>query len=313
MKKILVTGGAGFIGSHTVDLLLAENFHVIVYDNLATGKLAYLNLQHPHLTFIQDDILHYPALAKAIAECDVVLHLAALTSVPQSITNPIQSNQVNLLGFLHVLQAIRETQKPIRLIYASSAAVYGKDTPLPCRDDGVIHSSVLSPYALEKISNEHYANLYERLFGIKSLGLRYFNVYGPRQDPASPYSGVISQFIERYRAKQPITIFGDGKQSRDFIYVTDVAKANVLAIQSEYEGVANIATGKAETLLNLIQYIEKVGNEPATVKWAAARKGDIYQSYAAIDTAVKYLQFHASISLTEGIQKTLKISYSNPI
>ncbi|MHB1947544.1 MAG: NAD-dependent epimerase/dehydratase family protein [Gammaproteobacteria bacterium] len=301
MIKVFVTGGAGFIGSHTVDLLLEKNFRVIVYDNFSTGKLTNLNLFHPHIEVVQGDILDYPKLVKEMARCDAVLHLAALASVPKSIENPIESLKVNTMGFLYVLQAIREINKPLRLVYASSAAVYGDTEDLPCRDDVTLATQALSPYALEKATDERYAALYTHLFNIKSLGLRYFNVYGERQDPKSPYSGVIAKFIANYKAKEPIKIFGDGEQSRDFIFVGDVARANVLALQSEYCGVLNIATGTPETLKNMVQYIEKVGGEPAQIEYAQARSGDIPRSFACTEKADRYLNFQYTTTLEQGM------------
>lgn len=305
MKRILITGGAGFIGSHTVDLFLQQGAQVVALDNLATGKVTNLNLFHPNLRFVQADVLDYAALAKEVAASDVVLHLAALPSVLQSIADPIRSLNVNTLGFLHVLQAIRESNTDIRLIYASSAAVYGADVELPCSDELPLPQAPLSPYALEKANNERYADLYGRLFGIKSLGLRYFNVYGSRQTPGSPYSGVISKFIERYQKNEPIIIFGDGQQSRDFIHVADVAQANWLAVQSDYCGALNIATGRAETLVNLVSYIEAVGDHKAQVDFAPPRVGEIAKSYACIAKAENYLQYHYTTGLAEGVGSLL--------
>lgn len=308
MQQILVTGGAGFIGSHTVDLLLANDKKVIVLDNLASGNLDNLALSHPNLQFINDDILNYAHLRKIVADCDAVMHLAALPSVPKSIEDPVKSLQVNMQGFVHVLQAIRESGKSIRLVYASSAAVYGDSSKLPC-DDEALPAIALSPYALEKANNERYADLYARLFNIKSLGLRYFNAYGPRQDPASPYSGVISKFIELYQQNKPITIFGDGLQSRDFIHVSDIAKANLLALTSEFTGVLNIATGIPETLLNLVGYIESLGDHPTELNFAPSRAGDVPRSYANIERAKQYLGFYYSTNLEQGIQSLLEIMY----
>lgn len=305
MKKILVTGGAGFIGSHTVDLLLAQDYQVTVFDNLSSGKLSYLNCFHPNISIIQDDILNYPVLRKAINSSDAVLHLAALPSVPKSIEDPIQSLRINTQGFVHVLQAIREVQRPIRLVYASSAAVYGSAEKLPCSDESA-PAVLLSPYALEKANNEYYSDLYKRLFDINGLGLRYFNVYGVRQDPNSPYSGVIAKFIENSKKNEPLTIFGDGKQSRDFIHVSDVARANVLALQGDYCGVVNVATGVPETLLNLVKYVEAAQQKPMQVNFAVARQGDIVESYATIDKAEQKLKFRAQIPLSEGITSLLK-------
>jgi UDP-glucose 4-epimerase len=302
MKRILVTGGAGFIGSHTVDLLLEQGMQVVVFDNLSSGKLSNLNLFHENFRCVQGDVLDFPLLQTELSRCDAVLHLAALSSVPTSIEDPIGSLKVNTLGFLNVLQAIREINKPIRLVYASSAAVYGEAKTLPCDDEAHLAENALSPYALQKADNERYADLYARLFGIKSLGLRYFNVYGSRQDPKSPYSGVISKFIERYQKQEPISIFGNGEQSRDFIYVTDVAKANWLALKSDYCGQLNVATGTPETLLNLVRYIESVGQRPADLDFAAGRVGDIPHSYAKVDKAARELAFKATLNLEQGMR-----------
>lgn len=309
--QILVTGGAGFIGSHTVDLLLANGARVIVFDNFVSGNVAYLPTQHPHLTIINGDILDYPLLKYHIHQCDAVLHLAALPSVPKSIEDPVASLHVNTQGFLHVLQAIREAGRAIRLVYASSAAVYGDTSPLPCSDDVPVHVAVSSPYALEKATNERYAELYARLFDLPSLGLRYFNVYGARQHPDSPYAGVIAKFIERYHQQQPIIIFGDGNQVRDFIYVADVARANLLALHSQHQGVLNIATGRAETLRDLVGHIETAGQRTATIVYQPERNGDIRQSYAKVTEAKRCLNFHSTTLLAQGIHSLVKMGYTS--
>ncbi len=306
MQQIVVTGGAGFIGSYTVNLLLATGKQVIVIDNLSTGQLTNLNLDHPSLRFVEGDVRDYPLLLSLIRECDAVLHLAALRSIPHSIENPILSCEVNSVGFLHVLQAIREVNPEARLVYASSAAVYGADSVLPCSDEVPLSAIPLSPYALEKITNEQYADLYYRLFGIKSLGLRYFNVYGTGQDPHSSYAGVISTFIKQYQNNEEMLIFGNGEQSRDFIHVSDVAQANGLALSSAYYGVVNIATGIPETLLNLVRYIELAGQKPAKMRLTAMRPGDIVHSHAKIDKAEKHLAFHYKTRLAQGISSFLK-------
>jgi UDP-glucose 4-epimerase len=302
VNKILITGGAGFIGSHTTDLLLQAGKKVTVFDNLSTGKITNLDLFNPLLEFIPGDVLDYPALLTQVKRCDAILHLAALPSVPESIADPINSLRVNTQGFLHVLQAVRDSGKKIRLVQASSAAVYGSSAPLPCNDAADLPEAPLSPYALEKANNERYAALFARLFGIESVALRYFNVYGPRQDPKSPYSGVISRFIEHYKQQADITVWGDGTQSRDFIYVGDVARANVAALMSDYVGVVNVATGTPETLLKLINCIEQVGGMPAKIAFGAARTGDIRESYAQTNKAQKYLNFSYQTQLADGIQ-----------
>lgn len=302
MKRVFITGGAGFIGSHTADLFLEKGWRVVVCDHFSTGKLSNLNAFHANLRVVQADVLDYAMILKEVKNTDVVLHLAAIPSVPKSIEDPTASLKVNTLGFLHVLQAIRESERPVRLVYASSAAVYGAVEQLPCRDEQPITSPPLSPYALEKANDERYADLYMRLFGIKSLGLRYFNVYGVRQDPTSPYSGVISKFIECATKQQSATIFGDGLQSRDFIHVSDVARANFLAAESDYHGVLNVATGVPETLLQLVSYIEKAAGKPLPIEFAPARAGDILKSLGSIALAEQVLGFRYSISLADGIR-----------
>lgn len=301
LQRVLVTGGAGFIGSHTVDLLLSLGKEVVVLDNLSSGKLENLNLQNPNLEFIEGDILEYPFLKDLIKNCDAVLHLAAIVSVPYSIENPIFSLQTNTQGFLHALEAVRTAPHPIRLVYASSAAVYGDEKDLPCNDGHTLKNVPLSPYALQKIHAEDYANLYARLHGIQSLGLRYFNVYGSRQHPDSPYAGVICRFLDDYQQDKDLTIFGDGLQSRDFIHVSDVAKANVLALETAYSGVVNIATGQPQTLLQLIEYLQLSGKKPAKIQFAPPRSGDIKHSYATTELAEKHLGFKYSIVLQEGM------------
>jgi nucleoside-diphosphate-sugar epimerase len=306
LQRILVTGGAGFIGSHTVDLLLSLGNEVVVLDNLSSGKLENLNLQNPNLEFIEGDILEYPFLEELLVSCDAVLHLAAIVSVPLSIENPIFSLQVNTQGFLHALQAAHKAPQPIRLVYASSASVYGDEKDLPCRDDLPLKNVPLSPYALQKIHAEDYANLYARLFGIQSLGLRYFNVYGPGQHTDSPYAGVICRFLDAYEQDKDLTIFGDGLQSRDFIHVADVAKANVLALQSDYAGAINIATGQPQTLLQIVEYLQLAGEKPAKLEFGPSRTGDIKHSYAATQLAEKHLGFKYSISPQEGMKSLIK-------
>ena len=304
-KSILITGGAGFIGSHTAELLLQKKQAVTIFDNLSTGKLSNLEVSSPYLRFIQGDVLNYAAVLAAVKESSAVLHLAALPSVPRSIEDPVHSHNVNMSGFLHVLQAIREVQRPIRLVYASSSAVYGEAKQLPCSDETALNPAVLSPYALQKVQNEQYAALYAELFGVHSLALRYFNVYGSRQDPQSVYSGVISRFLERYEQGRSMTIFGDGQQSRDFIHVSDVARANYLALQATYQGALNIATGIPETISHLLAYIEEAGQKKAALEFAPPRLGDIRESYASIVKAKEALDFQPEISLRQGIRQLL--------
>ncbi|OGT38363.1 MAG: hypothetical protein A3F12_01485 [Gammaproteobacteria bacterium RIFCSPHIGHO2_12_FULL_38_14] len=302
-QRILVIGGAGFIGSHTVELLLSGGKQVVVLDNLSSGRLDYLPMTHPDLEFIEGDVLEYPFVLDLLKDVDAVLHLAAISSVQQSIEKPIYSFQVNTQGFLHVLCAIQEIKRAIRLVYASSAAVYGAVHSLPCRDDVPLNNPPLSPYALQKVQNEMYAELYANLYSLPSLALRYFNVYGPRQDAHSPYSGVMSRFLAAYQADQPLTIFGDGLQSRDFIHVHDVARANCLALEKSHViGALNVATGEPKSLLDLIEYINDFGQKKAEVSFQPGRLGDIRASYASTQKAKEQLEFKYQIPLQEGMK-----------
>ena len=312
IQRILVTGGAGFIGSHTVDLLLRHGKQVVVLDNLSSGSIHHLDLRAPELELIEGDVLEYPLLLTLIASCDAVIHLAAIASVPQSIADPIYTFQVNTQGFLHVLCAVQQAKRKVRVVYASSAAVYGEEDSPPCRDDKPLRHPPLSPYALQKLNNEQYADVYARLHGVNSLGLRYFNVYGRGQDPASPYSGVISRFLDAYREDKPLTIFGDGQQSRDFIYVTDIAEANWLALNSAYSGVLNVASGRPETLLNMIDCLEAAGQKPAIRQFESERPGDIKRSYASTQLAEQSLGFKSTVSLLQGMKQLLESSGSAP-
>jgi nucleoside-diphosphate-sugar epimerase len=302
-QKILVTGGAGFIGSHTIDLLLSLGHHITVLDNLSTGKLTNLDLNHPQLVFIEGDICDFSLVKELVDGKDQVLHLAAISSVPLSIEDPIYTFQINTQGFLHVLLAVRALKKQPRLVYASSASVYGNLGEMPCLSDKPLSPMhTLSPYALQKIHAEHYADLFSRLDQLNCLGLRYFNVYGTRQDPHSPYSGVISRFIDAYQKGSDLTIYGNGLQSRDFIYVKDVALANALALKSNYNGVLNIATGVPETLLQLVLYLQTIGDTRANVKFEDARLGDIQSSFGDTKRTRDLLGFSYQISLKEGLK-----------
>lgn len=305
MQTVLVTGGAGFIGSYSVDLLLEEGYRVLVLDNLSSGKLPNLNLKSPHLEFIEGDILDYPLVEKLVYRSDAVLHLAAIPSVLKSIQEPVYCFQVNMQGFLHVLTAVQKSSRMMPFVYASSAAIYGDAKELPCRDDQPLSTKPLSPYGLQKMNNENYAHLYDRLYGIKSIGLRYFNVYGERQDPKSPYSGVISLFLDAYHKQKKLIVYGDGTQSRDFIHVSDVARANLLALKTKNDSTSavNIATGKGQTLLRLINCIEAAGEKKAQIHYADDRDGDIKHSYATVQIAENLFGFKSTVDLEEGMRK----------
>ena len=272
--KVLVTGGAGFIGSHSVEALLASDAEVIVYDNFSTGKRENLP-QDSRLTVIEGDIRDEAAMRQAVAGMSHILHLAASVSVGVSVENPTTSAGHNITGFLNMLDAARRAGVT-RVVYASSAAVYGMPKSLPLTEESSV--APISPYGLEKSVNDQYAKMFGNLYGVRSLGMRYFNVYGPRQDAASPYAGVISKFTHRMSRDEPVHVFGDGRQTRDFIFVEDVANYNVRALRRDCDGVCNVGSGISVTLLQLIDELAKCYGKKADVKFDPAVAGDIRHS-----------------------------------
>ena len=307
MKKVLVTGGAGFIGSHTVDLLLEKNIPVRVLDNFSSGHRSNLDESNPLLEIVSGDIVHTPTVREQLSGITHCLHLAAQVSVVASLEDPVHSATQNILGFVNVLSECHN-QGIEKLVYASSAAVYGNPSQIPLPEDA--EKSQLSPYGLEKQINEEYADLFSRLYGLSTLGQRFFNVYGPRQDPASPYAGVIALFVDAITQNRDITIFGDGKQTRDFIYVKDVARANVAALQGEVTGACNVGTGIQSTLLDLIEVLSMITNGNSIVNHEAARDGDIRDSLANVARMNHELGVNAQADIEEGLRALLEHSQS---
>jgi len=303
MEKVLITGGAGFIGSHTADLLMQQGISVRVLDNLSSGHRSNLPAQHPLLEFIEGDIRDPKTVHQAMSGISHCLHLAAQVSVVASLEDPIFSAEQNIMGYLNVLNSCHK-QGVKRFVYASSAAYYGEPPSLPLDED--VSVKQLAPYALEKKINEDYADLYYRLYGFSSLGMRFFNVYGPRQDPKSPYAGVIALFVDRIKENQPLTVNGDGQHTRDFIYVRDVARANVAALNSNYQSACNVATGKKTSLLDLIETLfELTGNRPE-INFGPPREGDIVHSLANPARMNKELGVVAESNLKEGLTALLE-------
>lgn len=298
---ILVVGGAGFIGSHTVELLLSEGYHVRVLDNLSTGKRDNLPASHDRLDFIFGDMADRTLLHQACEGVSHILHLAAQVSVIKSQEDPVFSCQQNILAYVGVLEEARKHNA--RFVYASSAAVYGNPAKLPLREDDP--ALPISPYGMEKYTNELYADLYGRMHQLSHLGLRYFNVYGPRQDPQSPYSGVISRFVAQALSHKALTIRGDGSQERDFIHVQDIARANVAALTGKVQGSINIARGEATTILTLAKIIHQFVETPSDIQWVPAVDGDIHRSIADNERMRKSL-CQPYWSLSEGIQNLLQ-------
>ncbi len=306
---LLVTGGAGFIGSHLVEHLLAEGERVRVLDNFATGKAANLAAvrAHPGLSILEGDIRDYAAVDRAMQGVEAVFHQAALVSVEQSVRAPAESFHNNAQGTFHVFEAARKN-KLRRVIVASSAAVYGPAGHYPIAESAPARPA--SPYALDKHYAEQLAVLYSRHYALECVVLRYFNVYGPRQDAASPYSGVIAAFMAKLQAGAVPVVHGDGRQSRDFVYVKDVVAANVQALRMSYAtaptfACCNIAGGEETSLLALLAILREVaGVEAPAYDFAPQRAGDIRRSVACIDEASRLLDWRPHYDLRQGLAET---------
>ena len=295
---VLVTGGAGFIGSHTVEALLDAGAEVTVLDNFSAGKRGNLPAS-PRLRVIEGDIRDPACVGRAARGASHVLHLAAQVSVRASVEAPVESASHNVAGFIVVADTARRLGIT-RLVYASSAAVYGAPRALPLTEASPCEPA--SPYGLEKLIDDQYAKLFGELYALSTLGMRYFNVYGPRQDPASPYAGVISRFASRLARAEPLTVFGDGRQTRDFVFVKDVAQANVAALQSSCNGVLNVGTGSSVTLLELIDALASCFGRTPEVVFDPPAPGDIRHSAMRPDRIQRALQFRAQTPLLEGLR-----------
>ncbi len=299
--RILVTGGAGFIGSHSIERLIAAGHTVTAFDNLSTGKPS--NLERMDVPLIEGDIRDMEALEETLAEgYEAILHLAAVVSVPISVSDPIGSHETNTRGTLNVLEAARR-HGVRRVVHASSAAVYGELVP-PLHEQ--LPLKPLSPYAAQKLHNEIDAGVYSRLYGLSTVSLRYFNVFGPRQDPKSPYSGVLSIFIDALAEGRRPTIFGDGLQTRDFVYVGDVAKANLLALTCDLSnGVFNVGTGRKTSVLDAYRAIAQAMGVDLDPTFGPERDGDIRHSLADIFAITEALRYRPETDFAEGIRKTV--------
>jgi nucleoside-diphosphate-sugar epimerase len=294
-QTILVTGGAGFIGSHLVDKLINEGSRVMVIDNLSTGKKGNLN---PKAEFCQLDICDFEKIKPVFQGVDYVFHLAAIPRVPISVKDPINTSKNNILGTINVFKAGVDN-KVKRIIFASSSSVYGDQKELPLKEDMI--PNPISPYALQKLVGEQFAKLFNDLYKIPIVCLRYFNVYGPRTDPDNEYSLVIGKFLKLKSQNKPLTIFGNGEQTRGFCYIDDVVEANIKAALSEkLKGgeIINIGSSKA----NSINYLaELFGGE---IQYLSFRSGDVLHTMADVSLAKKFLGWEPKISFEEGIKKT---------
>lgn len=300
----LVTGGAGFIGSHLVEALLAGGCRVSVLDDLSSGNEGNLPASAGHLRFIRGDIRDPATVADAVGGCEAVFHLAAVVSVPKTTQDPIGSAAVNEIGSLNVLEAARRAGAR-RLVFASSSAVYGDDPRLPKRED--MAPKPLTPYAVQKLAVEYHAAVYDGLYGLPCVSLRFFNVFGPRQDPSSPYSGVISIFMTQALAGAPPTIHGDGRQSRDFIFVQDVVQALIAAATSASAPgrIYNVGTGRAITINALWEAVADLSGSASKAVHGPPRAGDVPQSVSAIDAAAADLSFMPRVRFEKGLETTI--------
>lgn len=303
-QKYLVSGGAGFIGSHLVKRLLGHGESVRVVDNLATGSMQRIAALGTDIEFVQGDLADL-AVAQAVAEgVDYVLHQAAVPSVQRSVADPIATNRANVTATLNLLEAARRAGVK-RFVYAASSSAYGDTEVLPKQED--MAPTPLSPYALQKFIGERYCKLYHDLYGLETVSLRYFNVFGPEQDPHSEYSAVIPKFITRLLAGDKISINGDGEQSRDFTYIDNVVEANLLALESSRAPgqMCNIGCGARVTLNQLVKLLEKELNVSAKVDYGPAKAGDVRHSLADIGKAKLLLGYTPKIAIEEGLRRTV--------
>jgi nucleoside-diphosphate-sugar epimerase len=305
MKSLaMVTGGAGFIGSHIVDRLLADGYLVRVLDNFSTGKRENLP-ESADLEIITGDVGSFDDVHRGMKDVELVFHEAAIASVPKTIDDPIGSQRTNYQGTLNVLEAARQ-QGTKRVVFASSAAVYGDLPELPKREDS--HLKPLSPYAVDKLASEYACQMYTHLHGFETVCLRYFNVYGPRQDPGSPYSGVISIFADRLKKGEQPVIHGDGEQTRDFVFVSDVVEANLKAatVVEAAGRVINIATGNVVTLNELLKTMSLILNREFSPRYEKVRTGDIRHSSALTVLSKDLMDWISVIDMNAGLARLLQ-------
>ena len=319
-QKILVTGGAGFIGSNSCEALLKENKIVICLDNFSTGHKTNIEqlLSNPNFSLIVGDIRNMSDCLKAIQGVDTVLHLAALGSVPRSINDPIPTNDVNISGFLNMLVVARDA-KVKRFVYAASSSTYGDSASLPRVEDKI--GKPLSPYAITKYVNELYADIFQKNYGLDTIGLRYFNVFGRRQDPNGAYAAVIPKFVIQLMQHQSPVINGDGEYSRDFTYIDNVLQVNMLALNTTNKlalnTVYNVAYGESITLNLLVSYLKEYlceyDKKISDIKaiFSANRTGDIPHSLASIEKARQFLNYNPQYSLREGLKEAVKWYWEN--
>ena len=300
-KNVVITGGAGFIGANLAEELAAHN-RVVIIDDLSSGKRQNVaDLLRGNVEFIEGSIGDLPLLKRVFKNVDFVFHQAAISSVPRSIENPLETNAVNVTGTLNVLLAARDSGVR-KVVYASSTAVYGDTLALPQRED--IMPNPQSPYAVAKLVGEYYCRVFHTIYGLPTVSLRYFNVYGPKQDPGSEYSAVIPRFIKRLSEGKPLVIYGDGEQTRDFVFIADVVQANILAAESDATGVFNIGQGRSVTINRLAELTGRIMNKDAGIVYEKTRAGDIRESLAEISKA-RVFGYRPQYDLEHGLRETI--------
>lgn len=303
-KKVVITGGAGFIGSNLARFLSSENKTTII-DDLSTGYIKNIQdfVDNNQIDFVKGSITDFNLLQEQFKDVDYVFHIAAIPSVPRSIKDPIRSNYANVNGTLNVLLAAKNNGVK-KVIYSSSSSVYGDTPTLPKNEE--MKPCPLSPYAVSKLTGEYYCNVFSGVYNLSTASLRYFNVYGPRQDPTGDYAAVIPKFITRVSNNQPPVIYGDGEQSRDFTYISDVVQANIKASESKATGVFNIAVGSRITINALAELIMEIIGKNLDVIYDDPRPGDILHSLADISKAKNNFNYKPEFDIKNGLKETVK-------
>jgi len=299
----LITGGAGFIGSNLAEALVRDGERVRIFDNLSSGTLDNLAAVRDRVEFVEGDLRDFDAVRRAMQGVTRVAHQGALRSVERSVDDPLSSDAVNVQGTLHVLQSAREQQVK-RVVYASSSSAYGDTEALPKREDQT--PAPISPYAVSKLAAEHYCRVFSRLYGVETVSLRYFNVFGPKQSPESKYAAVVPLFLRAAFQNVPLEIHGDGEQSRDFTYIDNVVLANRLSLTTP--GVAgevfNVACGERHSLLDIARSIGRLHGRELTLNHVASRRGDVRHTQASIDRITARLAFRPAVAFDEGMRRT---------
>jgi UDP-glucose 4-epimerase len=302
--KYIVTGGAGFIGSHIVEELTQLRHEVVIIDNLFSGKMENIQLflKNKNVTFVRGSVADLPMLKNTFEGADGIFHEGAIASVPRSIANPLATNEANVTGTLNVLVAARDCGVR-KVLFASSSSVYGNTPTLPKREDMI--PNPLSPYAVSKLSGEQYLKVFSEVYGFKTISLRYFNVFGPRQDPKSEYAAVIPTFITKILRHESPTIYGDGGQTRDFTYVKDVVQANIRAMESDAQGVFNVAYCKRINLKELANLIMEITGITVPLMYESPRIGDVRDSLADIHRARDAFGYAPEYTVLTGMEETI--------